>query len=116
MTLTINTPTSICPTDPTVGIPLMMSPAKQADDGAFTWTTKDRAGRTTRYCTNIAGQGIFYWTEAGWAELVGPAEFTVRESTPMGRRALIEAFFTNEGFEVTSGYVLPDPVHPLEEF
>lgn len=115
MATTCTDPAPLLTIDPSVDLAIVMSPIVGADDGAFTWTTKTRDGDTTRYCTNVEGDGIWHesmWTEDGWDQIMSPAEFTVRDCAPATRRRRIVAFLTNEGFEVTTGRVTPNATHP----
>lgn len=115
MTTTCTDPAPLFTIDPSVNLAITMSQITRADDGAYTWTAKNQDGDTVRYCTNVEGDGIWcesMWSEDGWAQVMPPAEFTVRDCSPGTRRRRIVAFLTCEGFEVTTGRVIPNATHP----
>ena len=107
------------PVDPTVDLSLTMSAVVRADDGAFTWTTRNADGDTTRYCTNTEGDGIYYEAqpedeqEDGWLQLMAPVEFVLHACSTATRRRRIVGLLTDQGFEVTTGHVTPDEMHPV---
>lgn len=85
-------------------------------DGAYTWTTRNADGDTLRYRTNAEGDGVFYesasfFNQDGWDQIMKPSEFAVRDCSPSTRRRRIVAFLTNEGFQVTTGQVVPAAPH-----
>lgn len=113
MTTTCTDPTSLRTIDPTVDMSIMMSAVVCTADGAYTWTTRNADGDTLRYRTNAEGDGVFYesasfFNQDGWDQLLSPTELKVGACSPGTRRGRIVDFFTSEGFDVTTGRVIPN--------
>lgn len=117
MTTTCTDPAPLFTIDPSVNLAITMSPISRSDAGSYTWSTQNQDGDITYYCTNWEGDGILYWrgswlSDHLWDQIMSPAEFKVGECSPATRRRRIVAFLTCEGFEVTTGRVVPRETHP----
>lgn len=118
MTTTTCTDTTAPDLTPVTGravksLAITISPIRRCGDGSFAWSTRNQDGDTTNYRTNWEGNGLSYERTSCcsgdcWDQLLSPTELKVGACSPGTRRGRIVDFFTSEGFDVTTGRVIPN--------